>query len=61
MLYICTYTFPSYLGSNVAPVVFAAKLLEILLQKRSHADDSVRHPLDLPQPLFIQRRIIQNV
>lgn len=44
----------------MAPVVLAAKLLEILLQERPHADDSFRHALDLSQPLLVQRRIVQN-
>jgi len=45
----------------VAPVVLAAKLLEILLQERTHADDPLRHTLDLSQPLLVQRRIVQDL
>lgn len=50
----------SYLRSDVAPVVLAAKLLEVFFQQRPHADDSVCHALDLAQPLFIQRGVIQD-
>lgn len=36
------------------PVMLATKLLEVLTQKRAHLDDSIRHTLDLTEPLLVQ-------
>ena len=49
------------LRRDVAPVVFASKLLEILFQQGTHGDDAVRHVLDLAQPLLVQRRVVQDL
>lgn len=44
----------AYLRRNVAPVMLASQILQVLLQQRSHLDDTVRHSFHLPEPLFIQ-------
>jgi len=48
------------LARDVAPVVLAAQLLQVLLQKRPHLDDPVRHPLDLAQPLLVERWVVED-
>lgn len=48
------------LASDVAPVVLAAELLEVLLQQGAHSDDAVRHALDLAEPLLVQCRVVQD-
>jgi len=42
------------LRGDVAPVVLAAELLEVLLQQSTHGDDAVGHALDLTKPLLVQ-------
>lgn len=37
----------AYLIGDVVPVVFAAQVLEVLLQQRSHFNDALRHVFDL--------------
>jgi hypothetical protein len=51
----------TYLGCDMAPVVLATKLFKILLQEGTHADDAIRHALDLAEPLLIQSRIVENL
>lgn len=51
----------AYLVSNVIPVMLASKLLEILLQKRSHLDDSIGHALNLAKPLLVQLGVLQDL
>ena len=48
------------LAGNVAPVVLATELLEVLLQQSTHLDDAVGHALDLAKPLLVQCRVVQN-
>jgi hypothetical protein len=50
----------AYLAGNVAPVMLAAQLLQMLPEKSAHADDSVGHPLDLPKPLLVQSSVVEN-
>lgn len=45
----------------MTPVVLATELFEMLLEQGSHGDDSVRHPLDLIEPLCVQRAVVQNL
>jgi DNA repair protein RadC len=42
----------------VAPVVLAAELLEVLLEKGTHGNDAVSHALDLTKPLLVERRVV---
>ena len=49
------------LGCDVAPVVLAAELLEVLLEESTHGDDAVGHALDLTQPLLVQRRVVEDL
>ena len=42
------------LARDVAPVVLAAELLEVLLQESAHGDDAIGHALDLAEPLVVQ-------
>ena len=44
----------------MAPVVLAAELLEVLLEKGTHGDDPVSHTLNLAQPLLVEFRVVQN-
>jgi hypothetical protein len=48
------------LAGDVAPVVLATKLLEVLLEKGTHGDDTVSHALDLAQPLLVEFGVVQN-
>jgi hypothetical protein len=48
------------LGCDVAPVVLAAELLEVLLEESTHGDDAVSHALDLTEPLLVESRIVQD-
>lgn len=50
----------SNLGSDVGPIVLAAKLLEAVLQDRPHGDDPVGHLLDLPEPLLVEGLVVEN-
>jgi hypothetical protein len=43
------------------PVVLASQVLKILLQERSHLDDTVGHALDLTQPLLVQFRVAKDL
>jgi hypothetical protein len=49
------------LGSDVAPVVLAAELLEVLLEQGAHGNDAVGHALDLTKPLLVQRRVVKDL
>ncbi len=49
------------LRCDVAPVVLAAKLLEVLLEESTHGDDAVGHALDLTEPLLVERRVVQDL
>lgn len=42
------------LAGDVAPVVLAAELLEVLLEEGAHLDDAVGHLLDLGEPLLVE-------
>jgi hypothetical protein len=48
------------LAGDVAPVVLAAQLLEVVLEQGAHLDDAVRHALDFAQPLLVQRGVVQD-
>lgn len=48
------------LASDVAPIVLAAELLKVLLEKSTHGDDTVSHTLDLTQPLLVELGIVEN-
>ena len=49
------------LGCDMAPVVLAAELLEVLLEESAHGDDAVGHALDLTEPLLVEGRIVQDL
>lgn len=49
-----------YLARNVRPVMLAAESLEVLPQQSAHADDAVRHALDLTLPLLVQGRVVED-
>lgn len=48
------------LAGDVAPVLLAAKLLEVLLEQSAHGDDAVGHALDLAQPLLVQGGVVED-
>ena len=48
------------LAGDVAPVVLAAQLLEVVLEQGAHLDDAVGHALDLAQPLLVERGVVQD-
>ena len=48
------------LAGDVAPVVLATELLEVLLEEGTHGDDTVSHALDLAQPLLVEFRVVQD-
>jgi hypothetical protein len=48
------------LAGDVAPVVLAAKLLEVVLEQGAHLNDAVGHALDLTQPLLVEGGVVQN-
>jgi hypothetical protein len=48
------------LAGDVAPVVLAAELLEVVLEQGAHLDDAVGHALDFAQPLLVQCGVVQN-
>jgi len=48
------------LAGDVAPVVLAAELLEVLLEESTHGDDTVSHTLDLTQPLLVELGVVQD-
>jgi hypothetical protein len=49
------------LRCDVAPIVLAAELLEVLLEQSAHGDDAVGHALDLTEPLLVQRGVVENL
>lgn len=50
----------TYLASDVRPVVLAAELLQVLLKKGTHLNDTVSHALDLTQPLLVQLGVVHD-
>jgi len=48
------------LAGDVAPVVLAAQLLQVVLEQGAHLDDAVSHALDLAQPLLVERGVVQD-
>lgn len=50
----------TYLASDVRPVVLAAKVLQVLLEKSTHLNNTVSHALDFPQPLLIQGGVVHD-
>ncbi len=50
----------SYLAGDVRPVVLAAKLLEVFLEKSTHFDDTVGHALDLTEPLLVESGVVHD-
>lgn len=48
------------LAGDVAPVVLAAELLEVLLEEGTHRDDTVGHALDFAEPLLVELRVVQD-
>ena len=49
------------LAGDVAPVVLAAELLEVLLEESTHGDDAVSHLLDLTEPLLVESRAVEDL
>lgn len=49
------------LGSDVVPVVLAAKLLQIFLEESTHGDDTVSHTLDFAEPLLLQLGVVEDL
>ena len=49
------------LAGDVAPVVLAAELLEVLLEQGAHLDDAVGHLLDLAEPLLVQGGRVEDL
>ena len=48
------------LAGDVAPVVLAAELLEVVLEQGAHLDDAVGHALDFAQPLLVEGGVVQD-
>lgn len=51
----------AHLGCDMAPIMLAAKILKILLEKCSHGDDAIGHAFDFAKPLFVELRTVQNL
>ena len=49
------------LVGDVAPVVLAAELLKVVLEEGAHCDDTISHVLDLPEPLLVQCRVVEDL
>ena len=49
------------LGGNVVPVVLASQVFKVLLEQRSHLDDSLCHAFHLSKPLLVEGRIVENL
>lgn len=49
------------LRGDVAPVVLAAELLEVVLEEGAHGDDAVGHALDLAEPLLVEGRVAEDL
>jgi hypothetical protein len=49
------------LVSDMAPVMLAAEILQVLLQECSHLDDAFCHSLDFDEPLFVQGGVVQDL
>lgn len=43
------------------PVLFAAELLEVVLEERAHLNDAVGHALDLAEPLLVELWVVENL
>lgn len=50
----------AYLVGDVAPVLLASELLQVLLQKSSHLDDTVSHALDFTEPLLVELGVVHD-
>lgn len=48
------------LAGDVAPVVLATELLEVLLEESTHGDNAVSHALNLAQPLLVELGVVQD-
>jgi hypothetical protein len=48
------------LAGNVAPVLLATELLEVLLEESTHGDDAVSHTLDFTEPLLVELRVVED-
>ena len=48
------------LAGDMAPVVLAAELLEVVLEQGAHLDDAVGHALDFAQPLLVERGVVED-
>lgn len=48
------------LAGDVAPVVLASELLEVVLEQSAHLDDAVGHALDLAQPLLVEGGVVED-
>lgn len=45
----------------MAPIVLAAQVFEVLLEKSSHLDDAICHTLDFSKPLLIELWTVQDL
>lgn len=50
----------TYLASNMAPIMFAAQRLEVLLEECAHFDNAISHTLHFSKPLLVELRIIED-
>lgn len=50
----------TYLVGDVGPVVLAAQLLQVLLEKSAHLDDTVSHALNFTQPLLVELGVVHD-
>jgi len=51
----------SYLVCDVAPVMLATQILEVLLEQCSHINDTICHALHFTEPLLVQGRIVKDL
>jgi len=49
------------LRGDVAPVVLASELLQVLLEQSAHGDDAVSHVLDLTEPLLVKGSVVEDL
>ena len=49
------------LAGDVAPVVLAAELLQVLLEESAHGDNAVSQLLHLAGPLLVESGVVENL
>ena len=54
-----SHGYSTNLRGDVAPVMLAAQVFQVLFQERSHFDDTLSHSLHFSEPLLVEVRAVQ--